>query len=64
MGELDFQLNKSIIEVIENDKSFSNIKKIHISKALDKDDLKIKSVFNELGEIKNFVCSEVYFKIN
>lgn len=64
MGELDFQINKSVIEVIEDNENFSNIKKINISKALDKDDLKIKSVINELGEVKDFICSEVYFKIN
>ena len=64
VGELDFQLNKAVIEVIESNKKLKNIKKISISKALDKEDLIIKSVINELGEIKNFICSEVYFKIN
>lgn len=64
IGELDFQLNKAIIEVMESNKEFSNIKKIIISKALDKEDLVIKNVINELGEMKNFICSEVYFEIS
>ncbi|MBU3192823.1 hypothetical protein [Clostridium algidicarnis] len=64
VGEMDFQLNKAVIEVIEENKEFSNIKRIYVSKALDKEDLIIKSVINELGETKNFICSEVYFKIN
>lgn len=63
-GELDFQLNKSVLEVIEESKNLSYIKKIYVSKALDKEDLTINSVINELGEVKNFICSEVYFKVS
>lgn len=64
VGDLDFQITKSVIEVIESNKKLKNIKKIYVSKALDKEDLVIKNVINDLGEIKNFICSEVYFKIN
>lgn len=63
IGELDFQLNKAVVEVIEENKELSNIKRIYVEKAIDKEDLTIKSVINELGELKNFICSEVYFKI-
>ena len=62
-GELDFQLNKAILEVIDENENLKNIKVILVSKALDREDLKIESVLNEFGEIKNFICSEVYFKI-
>lgn len=62
-GEIDFQLNKEVLKVIEENKELSNIKKIYIEKDLNKEDLTIKCVINELGDMKNFICSEVYFKI-
>lgn len=62
-GELEFQLNKAILEVIDETESLKKVKGISVSKALDREELKIELVLNELGEIKNFICSEVYFKI-
>ena len=64
LGELDFQLNKCILDIIEEKEEFSRIKRIYITKSLDREDLSIKGVLNELGEMKDFICSDIYFRLN
>ncbi|WP_244832997.1 hypothetical protein [Clostridium sp. BJN0001] len=62
-GEIEFQLNKSILEIIDKNKSLKRISKIKACKILNGDDVKLEGLRNELGDTKNFLCSDVSFEI-
>lgn len=62
-GEIEFQLNKSILEIIDENRSFKKISKIKAYKLLNNEDIKLEGLRNENGEIKNFVCSDISFEI-
>lgn len=62
-GEIEFQLNKSILEVIDNNSSLKAIERIHIEKILSKGDVKLEGVLDENGNIKNFICSDISFQV-
>lgn len=62
-GEIEFQLNKSILEIIDGNKSFKNISKIKVEKILDSEDVKLEGLMNENGDIKNFICSDISIEI-
>ncbi|WP_102400943.1 hypothetical protein [Haloimpatiens massiliensis] len=62
-GEIEFQLNKSILEIIDGNKSFKNIWKIKVQKILDSEDVKLEGLMNENGDIKNFICSDISIEI-
>ena len=61
-GEIEFQLNKSILEVLDNNSELNIIKEININKLIDKDDIKFEGVKTEDGEFKNFICSDILFE--
>ena len=61
-GEIEFQLNKSILEVLDNNSELDSIKEINIKKLIDKDDIKLEGVKTEDGEFKNFICSDILFE--
>lgn len=62
-GEIEFQLNKSILEIIDGNKNFKYIAKITVEKILDSDDIKLEGLLNENGDIKNFICSDISIEI-
>ncbi|MCT8975909.1 hypothetical protein N4T77_04800 [Clostridium sp. CX1] len=62
-GEIEFQLNKSILEIIDANSSFKKIAKITVEKALDNEDVKLEGLLNENGDIKNFICSDISIEI-
>ena len=62
-GEIEFQLNKSILDIIENDIRFKNIKYISINKIEENKDVKIKNIVDENGSYKNLICSDLLFEI-
>lgn len=62
-GEIEFQLNKSILEIIDANNSFKKITKIKVEKILDHEDIKLEGLRNENGDIKNFICSDISIEI-
>ena len=62
-GEVDFQLNKTILELIENKSELQNIKEFRITKIIDRQDIKLENVIDEDGLIKDFICSDISFEI-
>ncbi|AGK98604.1 hypothetical protein [Clostridium pasteurianum] len=62
-GEIEFQLNKSILEIIDSNNSFKKIAKIKVEKILDHEDVKLEGLKNENGDIKNFICSDISIEI-
>jgi len=62
-GEIEFQLNKSILEIIDGNRNFKYIAKITVEKILDSDDIKLEGLLNENGDIKNFICSDISIEI-
>src|SRR5690606_1975184 len=62
-GEIEFQLNRSILDIIENDIRFKNIKYISINKIEENKDVKIKNIVDENGSYKNLICSDLLFEI-
>lgn len=62
-GEIEFQLNKSILEIIDGNKSFKKISKIKVEKILNSEDVKLEGLLNENGDVKNFICSDISIEI-
>ena len=62
-GEIEFQLNQSILEIIDLTPRFETIKEIKISKLEDNEDVRIEKVIDENGNYKNFICSDLLFEI-
>lgn len=62
-GEIEFQLNKSILEIIDDNNSFKKIAQIKVEKILYKEDVKLEGLYNENGVIKNFLCSDISIEI-
>ena len=62
-GEIEFQLNKSILEIIESNSSFNNIAQIKVEKILNSEDVKLEGLRNENGVVKNFICSDISIEI-
>lgn len=62
-GEIEFQLNKSILEVIDYNKSLMGIKEIKIEKIFNSSDVLLENVKDENGVLKNFICSDVLFSV-
>lgn len=61
--EVDFHLNRCILELIENKSELKDIKEFRIIKIMNKDDIKLEGVVDEDGLIKNFICSDILFQI-
>lgn len=62
-GEIEFQLNKSILEIIEDNNGLKKIAQIKVEKLLDNEDVKLENLRNENGDIKNFICSDISIEI-
>ncbi|MNN73264.1 hypothetical protein D3C81_1893670 [compost metagenome] len=62
-GEIEFQLNKSILEIIQANSSFKKVSKIKVEKILENENVKLEGLKNENGDIKNFICSDISIKI-
>lgn len=62
-GEIEFQLNKSILEVIDNNMNFKCIEKINVKKLLLNEDVKLEGLRDENGSLKNFICSDIGFEV-
>jgi len=62
-GEIEFQLNKSILEIIDGTSRFKRIAKIIVDKIWDNRDVKLEGLLNENGDIKNFICSDISIEI-
>lgn len=62
-GEIEFQLNKSILEIINDNNSFKKIAKIKVEKIYGNDNVKLEGLRNENGDIKNFICSDISIEI-
>lgn len=61
--ELDFQLNKCILEIIGENLYLNKIKEIRIEKIENSEDVKLSGLKDENGTYKNFICSNILFKI-
>ena len=62
-GEIEFQLNKSILEILDTNKSLKRISKIKVEKIIDNCDVKLEGLKDEKGVIRNFICSDISFEI-
>ena len=62
-GEIEFQLNKSVLDIVENNKELSGIKEFRIFKVDNSEDVKLENVIDSQGNIKNFICSNIIFEV-
>ena len=62
-NEIEFQLNKSILEIIDRNDLLSNILEIRINKVEFGEDIKLEHVKDENGDYKNFICSDIVFEV-
>ncbi len=62
-GEIEFQLNKSILDVIERNNLLSKILLIRINKIELEKDVKLENVKDENGDYRNFICSDIVFEV-
>lgn len=61
---IDFQLNKMLLSLIEEDKKFSNIKAIEINKLFNENPVKIYGAAMDKGYVKTVTCSNIEFKLH
>lgn len=61
--EFDFQLNKSILEAVEENRSLMRIKKFYAEKNDSGADVILKNVRDENGKYRSFICSDVIFRV-
>ncbi len=59
----DFQLNETILKVMEENKKLSKIKYININKCEDVEKVMFHELKSENGLVKTVVCSDLEFKI-
>lgn len=62
-NEIEFQLNKSILEIVERNNLLSDILEIRINKVEFAEDIKLEHVKDENGDYKNFICSDIVFEV-
>ena len=62
-GEIEFQLNKSVLDIVESNKVLSKIREIRIYKVEGTEEVKLEKVRDIQGNIKNFICSNVIFEV-
>lgn len=62
-SEIEFQLNKSILEIIDANDNFKKISKITVERLMDNKDVKLEGLLNENGDVKNFICSDISIEI-
>ncbi|WP_252229734.1 hypothetical protein [Clostridium sp. ZBS15] len=62
-GEIEFQLNKSILEILDTNRSLKRISKIKVERIIENIDVKLEGLKDENGLIKNFLCSDISFTV-
>ena len=62
-NEIEFQLNKSILDIIDRNNLLSNILEVRINKIELGEDIKLEHVKDENGDYKNFICSDIVFEV-
>ncbi|SFC50707.1 hypothetical protein [Clostridium uliginosum] len=62
-GEIEFQLNKSILEILDTNRSLKRISKIKVGKIIDNCDVKLEGLKDDNGVSRNFLCSDISFTI-
>ena len=62
-NEIEFQINKSILDIIDRNDLLSNILEIRINKIEFAEDIKLEHVKDENGYYKNFICSDIVFEV-
>lgn len=62
-NELEFQLNEMILEVINEDLDFRDIKSIHTYKLDGKEVIRFENLMSNNGLIKVVTCSNIYFEV-
>lgn len=60
---LDFQLNESILDLIDENPNLKNIKSINTFRVDDKDLVIFENVNSSTGKIKRIFCSNIYFDL-
>ncbi|HCW53449.1 MAG TPA: hypothetical protein DG753_06870 [Clostridium sp.] len=61
--EFDFELNRSILEAVEENRSLMRIKKFSAEKIQGGKDVVLKNIIDEDGKHRNFICSDVLFRV-
>lgn len=61
--EYDFQLTKCMLDIIAENKEFSSIKHILVSKKYGGRDIILEGLKDEDGVEKKFLCSDIIFKV-
>ncbi|MCB2288285.1 hypothetical protein LGK97_00710 [Clostridium sp. CS001] len=63
--KLEFELNETILNLVEEQIKLSDIKNIYISKILDsKEKIKFYGLPSDKGIVKTVICSDVCFRVN
>lgn len=63
-SQIDFELNKMVLALVEEDKRFSKIREIYINKLFDEIPVKIYGAQTDKGYVKAVICSNIDFKLN
>lgn len=61
---LEFQLNESILELIDNYPHLEGVKNIKTYKTEDSDQVIFENVYSNSGKIKRIYCSNIYFDLD
>lgn len=61
---IDFELNKTVLALVEENKRFTRIREINISKIAGDTPVKIYGAQTERGYVKTVICSNIEFKLN
>lgn len=61
---MGFELNKMVLALVEENKRFSKIREIYISKIYDETPVKIYGAQTDKGYVKTVICSNIEFKLN
>lgn len=62
-NEIEFQLNKSILDIIDRNTLLADILEIKINKVEFTEDIRLEHVKDENGDYKNFICSDIAFEV-
>ncbi|MFD3156898.1 hypothetical protein ACFIJ5_08570 [Haloimpatiens sp. FM7330] len=62
-GQLQFQLNETILKLVSESIELSNLKHIYISKIFNNEKIRFNGLKSENGIVKTVICSDVLFKI-
>lgn len=63
-GQLQFQLNEVLLDLVEEEPKLAHIKIIKADKLFNNEKVKFSEVSSEKGKVKSVICSDVLFKIS